>query len=168
MIRVALALVLAAAAIEAVAGEACAPAALHLVRHAEKADAPGDRDPLLSEAGNARARALAAWFEGRPLHAIYTTHLRRTQHTALPTARAHGLELRVLPADADQALLLRLRERHCGEHVLVVGHSNTVPPIAAAFGAPPFEIDEAEFGTVYSLQPPATTLAQDRFGDPGH
>jgi phosphohistidine phosphatase SixA len=161
--RTALALLLLALAGAARAGD-CAPAALHLLRHAEKAATPGDADPELSAAGRQRAAALVHWAQERPIDAIYATHLRRTQQTAAPLAAARDLELRVLPAGDTPRLLARLRGAHCGGHVLVVGHSNTVPELAQAFGAAPFAIDEGQYGTVYTLQPPATAVAQTAFG----
>jgi phosphohistidine phosphatase SixA len=167
MIRVAVLLALAVAGANAAATEpaACAAASVHLARHAEKAAAVGgDADVVLSEAGRARAQALLAWFDGKPLDAIYTTHLRRTQQTALPLATARQLELRVLAADDDAGLLRRLRDRHCGAHVLVIGHSNTVPGIAQALGAVPFGIGEHEFGTIYTLAPASGALQRARFG----
>ena len=124
------------------------PGEIYLVRHAEKA-ADGSDDPPLSEAGKRHAQALAAWFDGKPLAAVYATHLRRTQQTALPVATARDLDLRVLPAGDSARLVQRLRARDCGQPALVVGHSNTVPEIAAALGAAPFSIPETEFGWVY-------------------
>jgi 2,3-bisphosphoglycerate-dependent phosphoglycerate mutase len=157
---------LAALLVPAAAGAAdCAPAVLHLVRHAEKAEAPGENDPLLSAAGERRALALAAWAEGRPIDAVYATHLRRTQLTAAPLAAARDLELRVLPAGDTARLLARLRSAHCGEQVVVVGHSNTVPEVAQAFGAAPFEIGETEYGRIYTLRPPAVQLQRETFGE---
>lgn len=150
----------------AVAAADCAPAALHLVRHAEKSEAPGEADPLLSAAGERRALALAAWAEGRAIDVVYATHLRRTQQTAAPLAAALDLELRVLPAADTARLLARLRGAHCGRRVLVVGHSNTVPALAQAFGAAPFEIGEADYGWVYTLRPPAAELQAEHFGAP--
>lgn len=150
----------------AMAAGDCAPAVLHLVRHAEKAETPGDKDPVLSVAGERRAQALAAWAQGKPIDAVYTTHLRRTQLTAAPLAAARDLDLRVLPAGDTPRLLARLRGAHCGAQVLVVGHSNTVPELAQAFGAAPFEIGEAEYGRVYTLQPPAAELQSEHFGEP--
>jgi broad specificity phosphatase PhoE len=167
MIRVAVLLALAAAGTNAAAAEptACVAASVHLARHAEKAAAiGGDADVVLSEAGRARAQALLAWFDGKPLDAIYTTDLRRTQQTALPLAAARRLELRVLAAHDDAGLLRRLRERHCGGHVLVIGHSNTVPAIAQALGAAPFTIGDGEFGVIYTLMPPSNELRRERFG----
>jgi phosphohistidine phosphatase SixA len=158
---------LALVATGAAAAPVCEPAAIHLVRHAEKAAAvAGDADVTLSEVGQRRAAALAAQFDGRPLDAIYATHLRRTQHTAAPLAAARGLEIRVLPAADTAALVARLRERHCGEHVLAVGHSNTVPEIAAALGVAAPVIGEDDFGVIYRLETGSGALQQETFGEP--
>lgn len=126
----------------------CEPGALYVVRHAEKATGT-DPDVELSEQGKATAQALVAFFADRGLDAIYTTHLRRTMQTAMPVAAARDLDVRVLPAGDTPRLLQRLKTAHCGQHVLVVGHSNTVPDIAAALGSEKFEIADNEFGTVW-------------------
>lgn len=149
---IALAIALLAGALAAPAGARaitdCETGALYLVRHAEKA-AGADPDVELSDSGKATAQALVAFFAGRGLDAVYATHLRRTQQTALPVATQHDLEVRVLPAGDTARLIARLKTAHCGQHVLVVGHSNTVPEIAAALGAAPFAIEETDFGTVW-------------------
>jgi broad specificity phosphatase PhoE len=103
-----------------------------LLRHAEKAAEPA-RDPGLSGAGRRRAEALSRRFSEPPLAAVYATPYRRTQLTAAPIAAAHGLPITVRPAgEAPKALAQTLRQRHAGQRVLLVGHSNTVPAIAAA------------------------------------
>ena len=85
-----------------------------------------------------KGQGCLAWAEGRPIDAVYATHLRRTQLTAAPLAAARDLDLRVLPAGDTARLLARLRAAHCGGEVLVVGHSNTVPELAQldAWGTP--------------------------------
>jgi phosphohistidine phosphatase SixA len=151
MLRIALGMALLAGAIAPAAARAvpdCEPGALYVVRHAEKATG-ADPDVELSEQGKATAQALAGFFKERGLDAIYTTHLRRTMQTALPLAAARDLEVRVLPAGDTPRLLQRLKTAHCGQHVLVVGHSNTVPEIAAALGAAKFEIADDAFGTIW-------------------
>lgn len=103
-----------------------------LLRHAEKAAGPG-RDPALSEAGQQRAAALAKQLAEPPIAAVYASPYRRTQLTAAPTAAAHGLPVTVRPAgESSAALAQTLRQRHPGQRVLLVGHSNTVPAIAEA------------------------------------
>lgn len=160
--RLVLAIALFALAQAALAAPACVAGTVYLVRHAEKA-ADGSDDPPLSAAGQRSAQALLTWFEGKPLDAIYATHLRRTQQTALPLATRRDLDLRVLPAANSAGLIERLRTRHCEQVVLVVGHSNTVPDVAAALGAAPFAIAETEFGWVYAITPGSTDPARSRY-----
>jgi broad specificity phosphatase PhoE len=108
-----------------------------LVRHAEKA-ADDPRDPGLSDAGKARAARLAASFADAPLRAVYATAYRRTRDTAGPSAAAHGLQVAIHDARGPAAdFAARLRAAHRSGTVLVVGHSNTVPAIAAALCACP-------------------------------
>lgn len=106
-----------------------------LVRHAEKAtDDP--KDPTLSEAGVARAERLAASLANAHVVAAYATNYRRTRLTAAPTSMSHHLDLRTYDASLPAAQFARqLREAHRAGTVLVVGHSNTIPDLAAALCA---------------------------------
>src|SRR3546814_4965489 len=55
-----------------------------VVRHAEKVD-DGSRDPSLTDAGRARAHALAELLRSRDVVAVYATDFRRTrseEHTS--------------------------------------------------------------------------------------
>lgn len=103
-----------------------------LVRHAEKAsDDP--KDPSLSEAGLARAQRLADALADAPLAAAYATAYRRTRSTAAPSAARHGIEVTTYDASRPAAAFAAgLRETHVAGTVLIVGHSNTVPALAAA------------------------------------
>lgn len=103
-----------------------------LVRHAERADRT--RDPALSPKGEGRAHALAALLHDAGVTAIYATELRRTQLTAKPLADARRLPVRVHEADDSAGLVSDIRKHEPHGRVLVVGHSNTVPEIAAALG----------------------------------
>jgi broad specificity phosphatase PhoE len=122
-----------------------------VVRHAEKAtDDP--RDPTLSEAGAARANALADRLAATGLDAAYATQFRRTQQTAAPAAARAGIEVTVRPVDKanantyDADLARDLRALPPGSTALVVGHSNTVPGIVAAIsGQPAPEMPETEY-----------------------
>lgn len=129
-------------------GPAPADAALEfvVVRHAEKAIDAGD-DPPLVDAGHARAAAIAASLAHAPVVAVYSTAYARTRETAAPTAAAHDLP--VIPYDARQpadAFAELLRGTHATGTVVVVGHSNTVPAIAAALcGCEVAPMDESEY-----------------------
>ena len=121
-----------------------APALLHaqtttviVVRHAERADTT-QQSPL-SEAGRARAEALAAALADARLDAIYVTQYPRSLLTAEPLARQLGLTPRVVEAGGAttthaKAVADRIRTEAAGRTVLVIGHSNTVPAIVAALG----------------------------------
>lgn len=116
-----------------------------LVRHAEKAD-DGSKDPPLDVDGTARAQALAAGLRDAPLRAVYATAYRRTQATAAPAASGHSLPVTTYDAKlSPREFATRLLHGHAEGTVLIVGHSNTVPDIAAALcqcNVPPMGEDE--------------------------
>ena len=122
-----------------------------VVRHAEKAtDDP--RDPSLSEAGQARAAALAKTLEHAGLDVAYSTQYRRTRLTAEPAAKAADIEVNVRPIDGSNAatyaadLARDLRALPPGSTALVVGHSNTVPDVVQAItGQAAAPMPETEF-----------------------
>lgn len=114
------------------AREACTT--VFLVRHAEKAkDDP--RDPTLSEAGKARAEALARLLGPSGVGHLFATPYRRTRETLEPLSRAAGpdaLPVTVLDAADVQATARAVRDLPPGSVAVVAGHSNTVPAIAEA------------------------------------
>ncbi|RDZ27847.1 SixA phosphatase family protein [Lysobacter silvisoli] len=138
-----------------------------LVRHAEKgSDDP--RDPHLSAAGQARAQRLASDLGKGKLVAVYSTDYRRTRETAQPSADGHRLALTIYNAQSPPTeLAARLRSDHPQGSVLVVGHSNTVPQLAAALcGCEVAPMAEDEFdrriGISFDAQGRAT-LSQTRY-----
>lgn len=103
-----------------------------VVRHAEKSN-DGSKDPPLAPAGLARAQALATALRDTTLTAAYATAYQRTQMTARPTAQTHGLVVTTYDAQQPAAVFAaQLRRDYRTGTVLVVGHSNTAPNIAAA------------------------------------
>ena len=138
---------------------ASAAATFVIVRHAEKAT-DGTRDPSLSQAGHARAQALARLLSDAPVRAAYATQYRRTQQTAAPTAKAHGISVTTYEATLPAAqFAAQLRASHAtagrttATTVLVVGHSNTVPDIAAALSGQHIEaMPESEFDRLYRIR----------------
>ncbi len=84
----------------------------------------------------------------QPVSAVYATGYRRTQQTAEPVAAGHGLGVTIYDARAaaDHTAALLRQSGHAGT-VLVVGHSNTVPALAAALcGCAVEPMDESEYG----------------------
>ena len=151
---------------------AAPPTVVILVRHAEKAAQP-PQDPPLTEGGAARAQALMAVARDAGVTAIITTQFERTRKTAEPTATALHITPEVVEAGpaaqhakavADQVL------KHAGGTVLVVGHSNTIPAIVGALGAPrPRDLCDSEYDQLFIVVlgdtgPPR--LVRSRYGAP--
>ncbi|RBP51055.1 histidine phosphatase family protein [Arenicella xantha] len=103
-----------------------------IVRHAEKI-ADGSKDPSLTNQGNARALALRDKYTNTPISAVYSTSTNRTKQTAMPLAIANGLT--VTSYSTPEEVATAIISKHAGEHVAVVGHSNTVGDIILALGA---------------------------------
>jgi broad specificity phosphatase PhoE len=143
-----------------------------LVRHAEKAGPSGD--VALSPAGEARARALVDVAREAGVTAVITTQFQRTKQTAAPLAQALSItpevvEARAATGEHANAIADAIRRRFAGRTVLVVGHSNTVPAIAAALGAAKFpdlcdEQYDALFVVVLSADA-SPRLIRTRYGD---
>ncbi len=133
-----------------------------LVRHAERADPPEkpEADPTLSVAGVKRAERLAEYLRNAGVTAIYSTPYKRTRETALPLAKTLGINVTETPAPSGMAaaqfakqLADRILSENKGKTVLVVGHSNTIPPTVAALGAPPVPaMGDGDYGDMYIVQ----------------
>ena len=121
---------------------AASPLLAVVVRHGEKAPAPAN-DPVLSDAGMARAAALDSAVRGVPITDVVVSHLQRTRLTASVFVARTGAPVHVVPigaagvaahvqAVADTVRAIVRQPGHTG--VLVVGHSNTVTDIVRALG----------------------------------
>lgn len=132
-----------------------------LVRHAEKLDAPGEKDPPLSDAGRARSEALARLLERAGVRAVYTSQYARARQTGEAVARRLGVEAvpvalgvradnpRQVSEQSVRELTGRI-EAHAGGAVLVVGHSNSVPDVIRALGGDAVPtIDEKTFDDLF-------------------
>jgi broad specificity phosphatase PhoE len=128
-----------------------------LVRHAEKAQVPGN-DPPLSETGMARARALQVALQHANVRHVIVTSRQRTTQTAARVIAAQDIQPVVIPfGDGDSAqvaaVATAVRRIPAGDAVLVVGHSNTVPPIIAALGGPKLpDLCDASYSTIFVLE----------------
>ena len=137
---------------------ASAQGTIYLVRHAERADSGTmsgttmATDPDLSDAGRARAEALAGVLRDAGIKAIYTTEYKRTRQTAEPLAKALGIQPTVVQARDMKALVEKLKAADAP--ALVVGHSNTVGETIAALGvAEPVKIGDADYDNLFVLVP---------------
>jgi len=104
-------------------------------------------DPDLSDAGRVRAESLAAALRDAKITAIYVTKYMRTQQTAAPLAKALGLTVNIVAADAADVVKQLASAKG---NVLVVGHSNTVPEVIKGLGVTaPVPIGDDEFDNLF-------------------
>ena len=122
-----------------------------LVRHADidLPRPPGDDDPGLNAAGEARAAVLARSVAAAGVELLLTSSFRRTQETAAPLARAIALVPEI--ATTAEAALGRLEAAPTSTTALIVGHSNTVRDIIRGLGLETSvpTITEAEFDNLF-------------------
>ena len=103
-----------------------------LVRHAEKAvetDADMTGDPVLSSAGQERAKRLLKVVKKYKPHEIFATSYKRVQLTVEPIARYRKKAVQTYDPKDQAALVDRIMKSKT-EHYLIAGHSNTIPTLA--------------------------------------
>lgn len=137
-----------------VAASAAAQQSVFLVRHAEKSDpaagasAAMAADTDLSAAGRARAESLAAMLKDARITAIVVTQYKRTQQSAVPLAKALGVNAIEVHSDDIKGQVERITA--ASGNVLVVGHTGSVPKVLAALGiADPPSIPETEYDNLF-------------------
>ena len=134
-----------------------APRTVVLIRHAETLS-DGSRDRGLSQAGHARAQALAAALERAGVSAVITSQYRRTRDTGAPTAALFELEPVAVALTREggltghvAAVVAAVQSAPEGV-VLVVGHGNTVPRVVEALGGPALpDLAEDDHSTLFTL-----------------
>jgi len=160
------------AIVTAVSSVAFAQSMVIFVRHAERADGgPGagttmtgaPADPLLSAAGKARAEKLAMMLAESGVKAIYTSEFRRTQDTGKPLAAKLGLTITPVASRDVNDLVKKIKAEHPKDVVLVVGHSNTIPPAIKAFGGPDVKMADDEYNAIYILSPATGAMTLIRY-----
>lgn len=121
---------------------------IYIMRHLQKA--AGD-DPPLTEQGAANAEILAGQLGNSGIKAVFATATRRAAQTGEPIARANGLTVTTYDPRNVPALVEQVKA--IPGNVLVVGHSNTVPDLVAAFGGiRPAPLTDADYGTIYVVK----------------
>jgi phosphohistidine phosphatase SixA len=130
-----------------------------LVRHAEKEASSSDNPPLTAD-GMARSNELARILAQAGITAIFTSQYLRTKQTADPLAKQQKITpvempigKKLSPQDFNsyiKGITDKIHER-AGEAVLVVGHSNTVPPVIKMLGVdtPPVIDENKEFDSLF-------------------
>lgn len=126
----------------------CTPTTtIYIVRHADRAN---DTDTTsLSAEGLRRADRLATRLARVRLDSIYVTPYQRTRQTAQPTATSKALPLTQYPTSPVSQITNRIRTFR-QKTILVVGHSNTILPIAKELGTRPSRqrIEHADYGNL--------------------
>jgi phosphohistidine phosphatase SixA len=107
------------------------PSTVVLIRHAEPQTS--GTDPGLTAAGRKRAELLGFMFQEAGVTAVFTSELRRTQETAQPLVARISVAPTVLPGLDTAAHRNRILAIPSGV-ALVIGHTNTVPPLIVALG----------------------------------
>jgi broad specificity phosphatase PhoE len=137
---------------------AAAADTVYVMRHLQKA---AGEDPPLTDEGAMNAKTVARLLGSYGVKAVFATKTRRAIQTGEPLAQAIGLP--VIAYDPRNVPALVEQVRAIKGNVLVVGHSNTVPDLVAAFdGAKPAPLTEADYGTIYVVKSGSsavTTLA---------
>ena len=112
------------------------PVTVVLVRHAETTGSTSEpgADPPLSDAGRARAAALARELTANRVTHLFTSEALRCRETLAPLAEARKLEPKTIPAREVDKLVAALRALPPGSFAVVAGHSNTVPKVVEALG----------------------------------
>ena len=122
---------------------------IYLVRHAEKQAVK--EDPKLTPCGKLRARQIASMLEHTNIKHVYSTAYQRTMATATPFSLQQDLPIKqYAPAKLEQFAQQLLQQK---ENVLVVGHSNTTPQLAALLSdlkVP--NITEKAYRNLYQIQ----------------
>jgi len=127
-------------------------AKIYLVRHAEKG--PGD-DPLLTDRGNKRAGELVKLLKNKKIARIYVTEFRRTQNTGDSLRIQLGVDTAHYFSDTARIdeLLGKIRANNdMNKHILIIGHSNTIPLIIRKLGLPAYpaaNIPDDQFNNVF-------------------
>ena len=106
---------------------------LLVTRHCEKGS-NDPKDPDLSEAGRARAAALATLLGHAGVSHLFASEWKRTQQTLAPIAQSHHLTTAVASAADLETLATKLLALPAGAVALIAGHSNTVPALVRRLG----------------------------------
>ncbi len=128
-----------------------------LVRHFEKqtSDTLNKqlKDPSLTERGEARAQALAAFLAEKNITSVFSTNYKRTLQTATPTAEQFGINITFYdPSElANFTAKLKTLASAGKGNILVVGHSNTTPQLLKLLGGPDKALSEDDYGDLFFL-----------------
>lgn len=125
-----------------------------LVRHAEKDASDPGSNPSLSPEGRRRAERFARLIKKYKPKRIYSTDYARTRQTAAPLAELRKLTVETYDARRQNELAALMASFRKGRRVVVVGHSNTIPPLANLLvGENKYEnLSDSEYGKIWIIR----------------
>jgi len=137
--------------------------AILVVRHAERAREGPEADIPLSKTGAEHAARLAEILKTAGVTAVYATDTTRARQTGEPLAQILKLSIKTYDTRDEKGnmtaapLAERLKTDEKDGVVLVVGHSNTVPDVLAAYGSKEaVRIGPDDYGDLFLLVPQST------------
>lgn len=125
-----------------------------LVRHTEKdATQANNPDPDLSPEGRERASRLMRFVKKYKPHEIFATEYKRTKQTAEPIAAARKKQIQIYDASKQADLVAKIMASDT-DHYLIVGHSNTIPPLANLLAKKEIfrNLADAEHGVIWIIR----------------
>ena len=125
---------------------------VYVVRHAEKSASPAN-NPLLTDAGSARAIKLKETLQGKKIKRIYSTNTTRTLKTAEPLADYLNIKTEIYKPVPDSNFISILRSNRNNQ--LVVGHSNTLDDIVNMLCGKkviPTDVSEAVYDNLFVIK----------------
>jgi broad specificity phosphatase PhoE len=126
----------------------CGPTRIYIVRHAEKV-MDGSKDPILTIAGEDRAKTLATVLRNRKIERIYATETKRAEGTAKPLADLMKKPILHYSNDTMPQFIIRVLDS--AVNTLIVGHSNTILKILLDMGLNPTikEIGDNDYDNIF-------------------
>lgn len=136
-----------------------------LVRHADVGEGK-EGEPILTDVGVYRSRALAGWLSQSQLSRIYVSDYPPTELTAAPVAEATGAEVIKIQTENVETLLEAVGHLR-DENVLIVWERETLPDIVRALAGADVVIEEQDHSGLYIVTDSILTrarLLQLRYG----
>jgi len=125
---------------------------VYVVRHAEKSASPAS-NPVLTDAGSARAIKLKEVLQDKKITRIYSTNTTRTLKTAEPLADYLKIKTEIYKPVPDSNFISILRSNRSNQ--LVVGHSNTIDDIVNMLCGKkviPADVSEAVYDNLFVIK----------------
>ena len=130
----------------------CYPKAVYLFRHAEKQIIKGEDNPELTRAGFSRSNVLAQAMANITPGLIYSSEYTRTQQTVAPLAKQWSSDI-IIKTAKDPEAQVEAALSNCNKHVIIAGHSNTIPNLISLFGVmEEITIEDNQYGDLFIIE----------------